>query len=330
MSREENRPPIRFEALVGSSLETIGESITHHVPSIPTPFPKWNDLCGEEGGREGIAQSWLVVLGGADGSGKSYLGVNLAAHAVLQGKKVGFINFEMTKVGLTQRYLAILSGFPKYQMEHGKHFKLEAWLKAQHVADTIYNETGGMILTNDSGVFNLDDITTAYAKMANKGCEMICIDYAQLVQVKGQDGIFQRSEAVANQLRVLTHEYGMVSVVISQFNRDGKKLGDTPPSRHYLQGGSAWENNANQILLIDHTLRQRDKKNNCIWTRLWVDKNRHGEAPVEIPVKWDLNNMRWEEGQMEIDDEVEIMADDIERKQAHPHDDSFAPSTPLF
>ena len=323
--------PIRFEALVGKGLESIGESITREVPAIPTPFPKWNELCGEEGGRVGIAASWLAVIGGADGSGKSYLGVNLAAHAVLQGKKVGFINFEMTKVGLTQRYLAILSGFPKYQMEHGKHFKMEAWLKAQRVADRIFEETGGMILTNDSGVFNLDDITTAYKRMADKGCEMICLDYAQLVQVKGQDGIFQRSEAVGNQLRVLTHEHKVASIVISQFNREGKKLGDTPPTRHYLQGGSAWENNANQIVLIDHTLRIRDGVNNCIWTRLRCDKNRHGEAPVEIPVRWDLGNMRWEEGEPSIDDEVEVMADELlKERKGHPHDRMFGEQEALF
>ena len=327
--------PIRFEALVGKNLEKIGEHITVNVPSVSTPFPMWNEVCGEEGGREGVAHSWLVVVGGADGSGKSYLAVNLAAHAVAMGEKVGFINFEMTKVGLTQRYLAILSGYPKYQIEHGKYFSMEAWLKSQRVADEIHEETGGCLFTNDSGVFNLDDITEAYQRMADEGCTMILIDYAQLVAVNGQDGIFQRSEAVANQLRVLTHEHKVVSIVLSQFNREGKKLGDTPPTRHYLQGGSAWENNANQIVLIDHTFRVRAKAEEAIYTRLLIDKNRHGEAPVEIPVRWNLVNMRWEECEPPTINEggLEFLpADEVpeEPVPSHPHDRTFGPQQGLF
>ena len=333
-----SKEPIRFEALVGKSLEDIGETITHSVPSIPTPFPKWNDLCGEEGGREGVAQTWLVVLGGADGSGKSYLGVNLAANAVLQGKKVGFINFEMTKVGLTQRYLAILSGYPKYQMEHGKYFSMEAWLKAQRVADEIHEDTGGLLITNDSGVFDLDDISEAYKRMADAGCKKILIDYAQLVAVKGQDGIFQRSEAVGNELRVLTHEYKVSSVVLSQFNREGKKLGDSPPTRHYLQGGSAWENNANQIVLIDHTLRIKADKEKAIYTRLLMDKNRHGESPISIPVRWDLINMRWEQGEPPVGigdgGGLEFVAPGEDPEEGtptgHPHDKMFGKQERLF
>jgi replicative DNA helicase len=308
---------ILFSPLVGKSLTTIGEKITDRVDATPTPFPAWNDVCGEEGGRIGVANSWMIVLGGADGSGKSYLAVNLAAHGVLQGKKVGFINFEMTKVGLTQRYLAILSGYPKYQLEHGKYFKMEAWLRAQRVADEVHEETGGMLITNDSGVFDLDDIVDAYAMLADQGCDAILLDYAQLVQVKGTGGIFQRSEEVANTLRVLTHEHRVASYVLSQFNREGKKLGDTQPTRHYLQGGSAWENNANQILLIDHTLRIRDAEGKFIHTRLLVDKNRHGQDQVEIPVTWNLKNMRWEEGVPEAYTEGGVALEEDEPAQEY-------------
>lgn len=327
------REPIKFEALIGDSLHDTAERIQKEIVSIPTPFPSWNAICGEEGGREGPAASWTIVVGGADGSGKSYLAVNLAAHAVQMGKVAGFINFEMTKTGLTQRYLAILSGLEKFRLEHGKHFDIGVWLQAKAMADRIFDEEGGMLITNDSGVFNLDDIALAYERMANQGCEMICLDYAQLVQVRGQDGIFQRSEAVANKIRELTHRYSVVSVVVSQLNREGKKLGtDTKPSRHYLQGGSAWENNANQIVLIDHTKRIHDRNNNCKWTNIIVDKNRHGEEPVEIPVRWDLSNMRWEEGDIDLIGEVEVMADEIEDAPdgGHPHDRIFGEQEALF
>lgn len=291
---------IRFEPLVGSALERIGTKITEDVPAIATPFPSWNSLCGEEGGRVGIAATWTVVVGGADGSGKSYLAVNLAAHAVSLGKKVGFINFEMTETGLTQRYLAILSGIPKYRLEHGEWFSRKAWAHAQLVADDIYRQTGGCIITNSSAVHTIDDIVASYRKLSDEGCEMVCLDYAQLVRT-GSAGLFQRSEEVSNTVRSLGHEYNTVNVILSQLNREGKKVIDDPPTRHHLMGGT-WENDANQIILIDHTYMIRKREESKKYTRLVVDKNRHGEMPVKIPVVWDLKNMRWDEGQLAVSD----------------------------
>jgi replicative DNA helicase len=153
---------------------------------------------------------------------------------------------------------------------------------------------------------------------------MIAIDYAQLVQVGGKDGIFQRSEAVANELRVLTHKHKVVTVVVSQLNRDGKKLSDTPPTRHYLQGGGAWENNANQIVLIDHTLQIKDRENDKKYTRIIMDKNRHGDMPVQIPVAWNLVNMRWDEEELPSNgEEASVEIAPVEEVAPHPHDEQF-------
>lgn len=301
--------PIRFEPLVGATLDRIGAKVAQEVPSIPTPFPSWNSLCGEEGGRRGIAHTWMVVLGGADGSGKSYLAVNVAAHAVAEGAKVGFINFEMTETGLTQRYLSILSGVPKYRLEHGRWFSQRAWAHAQRVADEMYEETGGAIITNATTIRDIKDIEAAYAKLADEGCTMVCIDYAQLVKT-GSTGIFQRSEEVSNTVRALSHEHQVVSVVLSQLNREGKKIAETPPTRHHLMGGT-WENDANQIILIDHTLQIKDRADDRKYTRLILDKNRHGDMPVTIPVTWDLKNMRWEEGGLPTADPEDVVVSPV-------------------
>jgi replicative DNA helicase len=288
------KDPLKYEPLVGATLNRIGVKIQTSVPSIATPFPSWNKQCGEEGGREGIAHTWMVVIGGADGSGKSYLAVNLAANAVMQGEKVGFINFEMTESGLAQRYLAILAGVPKYRLENGKWFSARAWAHATGIADQIFEETGGSLITNSTSVYDLGDIEASYKRLADEGCTMICLDYAQLVKT-GSAGIFQRSEEVSNTVRALGHEYSVVTAILSQLNREGKKIAETPPTRHHLQGGT-WENDANQIILIDHTVQIHDKATDSKHTRIILDKNRHGAMPVAIPVSWDLRTMRWNEG----------------------------------
>jgi replicative DNA helicase len=285
---------IRFEPLVGKALDRIGARITESVPSIATPFPSWNVLCGEEGGREGIAHTWMVVIGGADGVGKSYLAVNVAAHAVSEGYKVGFINFEMTESGLTQRYLSVLSGVPKYRLEHGEWFSQKAWNYARSIADEHYNTSGACIVTNSTSIFDLDDISAAYARLADEGCTMIVIDYAQLVRT-GDAGIFARSEAVSHAVRGLSHEHKVVTVILSQLNREGKKAAEQPPSRHHLMGGT-WENDANQIIVINHTLMVYNRDEHEKYTEIILDKNRHGDDKVVIPITIDLRSMRWREG----------------------------------
>jgi replicative DNA helicase len=275
-----------FEELSGEVLQRLGRQKAEPVNPIPTPFESWNEMSGEEGGSLGLARKWVVVVGGADGTGKSQLAYNLVANATQQGRLSGGINYEMSQMQAATRYVAILTGHPKHRLDQGKYYDHKLWLKACADVDRIAEETGGAFLTNQAAVFTLDDIRTAYARLADAGCEMIVVDYAQLIRVNGKDGIFQRSEDVADTLRELTHKHNVLSVVISQFNRE-TKTAEKPPTRFGLQGGSAWENNANQIILLNHTLRQRTPDNRYEYTELIGDKNRHGPAPFVLPVKWD-------------------------------------------
>jgi Mrp family chromosome partitioning ATPase len=92
-----------FRWVAGDTLEFLKDRKTAPIECIPTPIPSWNALCGEEGGHDGLAKTWTVVVGGMPGSRKSYLALNLAAHAIRQGKKVGAINFEMSFEGYATR-----------------------------------------------------------------------------------------------------------------------------------------------------------------------------------------------------------------------------------
>lgn len=288
---------IRFEPLAGDTLNRLLDRKTAKIDALPTPYPSWNAICGEEGGRVGLAKHWVCVIGGVTGSGKSYLASNLAAESVLQGRKVGMVNFEMTQMAVATRYLAILSGLPKWRLEMGKNFSTEHWLKAKKVADDLLSQSGGAMVANESSVFSLADIEESYVRLVDAGVEQVIIDYAQLVTVNGAEGIYQRSEKVATRLRELTHEHPVQTIALSQFNREEAKR-NKPPSIHGLMGGGIWEHAANQIWLLDHTLRlkyHKDGHPKGEYTKILCGKNRHGIAPVEIPMKWSYETMRFDE-----------------------------------
>ena len=313
---------IRFENTVGDTLDRLHDRKLQPVRAIPTPFPSWNAICGEEGGGEGLAETWLVVIGGVTGTGKSYLALNLAAHAVTQGVLVGTLNFEMTQTAVVTRYLSILTGFPKWEMDMGAKFNSAVWLAAQKEADRIYQQTGGSFITNQTPIYNLRHVEQSYETLATAGAKLIIVDYAQLVMVPGVNDIFGRSESVAIRLRELTHEYKVATVCISQFNREEARRGK-PPSIHGLMGGGIWEHAASQIWLHNHTLRERygrtpDGRYQGEYTEIINGKNRHGIAPFELPVKWSYRNMRFDEYVPGTDPHDPFFDDDLHTVELKP------------
>lgn len=290
---------MKFDLVAGQKLLDMLERKQRPIDVVSTPFAAWNQICGEEGGREGLARKWNIVLGGVTGTGKSYLASMIMAHAVLGGHLVGNLNMEMSEMAVATRYLSQLAEVDQWRIDMGKAFSPEHWLKAKAVADRIYQETGAGMLTTDASVFSLDDVKRSYEILAKAGARIIAVDYAQLVMVEGQDNIASRSEAVAYTLRELTKIHDVTTVTISQFNREeAKKAG--PPTMHGLMGGGFWEHAANQIWLIDHTLRQgfgKDKFGGFEgeYTQLLCDKNRHGPAKQALPVKRHFGTQRFEQ-----------------------------------
>jgi replicative DNA helicase len=316
VNREE---PILFDSVGGSLLDRLRVEKEKEIEAVPTPFESLNWLCGEEGGRQGLAKGWMIVVGGIPGAGKTNFGLNLAAHAVAHGRKVGDVNFEMSQSAAATRFMSILTGVPKRRIERGENFDEEAWEWGKSEVDA-HREDGGELLVNREALFYLDDIEESYRVLADQGADLIMVDYAQLIAVSGADGIFQRTEAVANRLRSLTKKYNVVTLALSQFNRETTKNPDKPPSRAGLQGGSAWENNANMVLLLNHAkqLTYLNEPPGYQLTEVIVDKNRHGPPGQKIPVRWDFGNFRCREydsdGGELPDGRVEITSDEQQEK----------------
>lgn len=280
---------VEFIQYDDTHLNAIKERAKLPPNAVETPFPLLNEACGEEGGRTGLAKGWLVVLGGADGTGKTYLAQNLVSHALHHDHTCGYINFEMSQLGFSTRMLSIVSGIPKYELEQGEFFSETQWDRATEK----WMKLKGRLFVNDEAAFDIEDMRKIYGMFADAGADMIVIDYAQLVSVPGTNAAdtHARTLVVADTLRELTHHHGILTVAISQLTREAKRAKTV--SRFGLYGGGAWEHNANQIILIDHNMQTLVPEMGTRYTRLVLDKNRHGVMPVDIPIEIDIDTMRW-------------------------------------
>lgn len=260
---------------------------TRPVEAVPTPWRSVNAICRDDGGMQGLAAPWLITLGGPTGAGKSIALGNILATAIRSGATVGLISLEMLQRQTYTRFLATVSDTPVVQLERGPKFDPGAMRDAVGAVRKIRDDAGGEILTSDRRIFGLAGVLDAMRELADRGADLIAIDYLQLAA--NQNDARTITEA-SQRIRNLGFELDVVTVNASQFNRDPFRDG-RKPTIHDLSGGSSIENDSDQVWLLDTSERQRaEPPRTGFYLSLNVKKNRHGPV-VDVPLFFDTRTL---------------------------------------
>ena len=283
-------PAMAFDAIVGDTLLQLEAQKTAPIDAVPTPLPLWNAMCRGAGGGIGLARGWFITIGANTGTGKSLMGLNLAAHAVTHGEVVTYVSLEMGRDELATRYLAIASKAPVAELEQGPGYKAETFQRASRMVNGVQEMSGGYITMNRRPLSKLSDVVACIKYYHETvGSRYFVVDYLQLIWTANAHSIHDRMELVSHQLRDLTHSLNVTMVALSQFNRQTSAARAERPVAQGLMGGSAIENDSHQVLLFDHSRFERAGTLGNTW--LIMDKNRHG-AVGDMPVLWDYSNLR--------------------------------------
>lgn len=279
--------------LTGKVLRQLNQQKLEPVDAVPTMLPSWNKMCRDEGGGVGLARGWHVVVAGNTGLGKSLLGLNIAAAAIRHGERVGYISLEMSEIQLATRLQAIVGASDVQKLEHGTTFDLDEANRAADAVDSVHSETGGFVITNDEPVSTLSDILEVMDLLnLEQACSYFVIDYLQLAWTGSADNLLQQITAVSHAVRSAAKRLGVVSVGVSQLNRSISSQRESPIVQG-LMGGSPLENDADQVLIFDHTTH-KPAPDRSATVDLLLRKNRHG-ATGKIPCRWDYRTLRLEE-----------------------------------
>ena len=276
-------PPVPFDAMLGPVLAGFATEKMAPIDATPTPFPAWNAKCRGAGGGKGIARGWHIVVGARSGNGKSILGACMGAAAVKAGERVAILSLEMAQSEMATRILSIVSGEPIRDLEHGEDFQPEAWSRASRRMQEVHEETGGILYVNRTPIGGLSDVHTSIRHLhEHRGVRFFVVDYLQLAAMVGRSSdLLDKVTEVSHVVRGLAKEYRVTTVGMSQLNRETSKAQETP-HKEGLMGGSPLENDADQVLLLDHSRIGRDAKTGGILSFAVLDKNRHGPGG-EIP-----------------------------------------------
>ena len=283
-------PAVTFDSITGDTLSQMLDEKLAQVDAVPTPLEQWNKACGSSGGGVGVARSWLITIGANTGTGKSLIGINLAARAIEHGETVTFISLEMGRSELATRLLSVVSGESVVELEQGPAFNQDAYKRAARCLDETRERTGGHVLVNRRPLSKMSDVAACIKHHAEvSGSSYFVMDYIQLASVSNMASIHDRIEAVSHQLRELTQRLNVRMVTLSQFNRQTSAARSERPISQGLMGGSAIENDSHQVLLFDHSRFTRS--GNLADTWLIIDKNRVGGV-CDIPIQWDFRTLQ--------------------------------------
>lgn len=292
--REPERPaPPAYDALGGLHAEELLQRKLAPIDAVPTVFPSWSKVCGDEGGRQGLARGWHVTLAARTGVGKSVWALNAARTAVEAGARVYFISLEMSQMQLETRLLAIASGVPVRRLEQGRDFDADAHRRAAEKLEAACENSGGLFLSNRRPLYGLDQVESAARHaVESEGCRLVVVDYLQLAAADPNDP--KEITAASHAIRRLATDLGISTIALSQFNR-ATSAANERPTIYGLFGGSAIENDSDQVLLIDHSRLERVPAPGEGWYgHVLLAKNRHGPT-VDIPIHFDARTLRMAE-----------------------------------
>jgi replicative DNA helicase len=265
--------------------------------AIPTHLPSLNSLMHDAGGQIGFGRGWFVVWAGLPGLGKSISALSLACAALEAGETVAYVSLEMSQIQLASRYYAIASGLDVRHFGRGEEkFNARAWEIAQqkmeslppiYLPDTISSDW------SESVDFIKDAVET-------KGASFVVFDYLQLASCGTEQDIMRGISAITTDLRAYTVQNDIVTVCLSQFNRETAANFKLRPRASGLWGGAIIEQSADVIVALSHHAYERDE--DSMGAKLWalVLKNRHGSVG-DIPIYQSFKHLQQREG---MEDEI--------------------------
>ncbi|GAA2159232.1 MULTISPECIES: replicative DNA helicase [Glycomyces] len=249
--------------------ETIAQILERPSRGLSTGLGVVDDVIG------GLKPGQLVLVGARPGVGKTIevIGMVRAAGLRRAGSVLGFF-LEMSKHEIQKRILSAEAGINLARITNGELRPHEVDL-LHTAADRV---RGCFIHMDDTPQVNIEHIrATARKVQAEKGLDLIVIDYLQLMDTGG-DGKNRAVElgAVSRGLKVLARELEIPIVGCVQLNRNSDSRSDRRPQMSDLRESGAFEQDADVIILLHRDDYHDPEHIRAGEVDLIIAKNRNG------------------------------------------------------
>lgn len=229
-----------------------------------------NTLLGLKGGQ-------LVILAARPAMGKTAFALNIARTAAMSGHPTVIFSLEMSGVSLSDRMLIAHGDFNAAAFRKGALTDTEEANLSQSV-DCL----GELPITvDDTSGLQIQQISSVAKNLQRKGkCELVIIDYLQLVRIKSENRNYSREQEVAETMKFakgMAKSLNVPVVLLSQLSRKCEERQDKTPILSDLRESGSIEQDADIVLML-HRPAYYDRSEEQGMGIVRVAKNRDGRT----------------------------------------------------
>ncbi len=232
---------------------------------VPTGFDHLDAKTG------GFQPSDLIIIGGRPGLGKTSLALNIVWHAAVAAHKTcAVFSLEMTELQVVQRLISMTAEIDGNRMRRGRLSEKEF----ESINSASNQLQRAPIFIEESSRLTVTDILAKSRRLqADRGLDMVVVDYLQLIEGAGDDeGRVQEVAVITRALKSIARELEVPLVALSQLSRQIETRGTEPMLSDLRESGSI-EADADLVLF----LWQKDRKDRDeSVVRLKLAKHRNG------------------------------------------------------
>ena len=176
----------------------------------------------------GFQKSDLIIIAARPAMGKTAFALNIAQQAAIKGNaKVLVFSMEMSKEQLGQRLLSMESRIEMQKLKTGD-LERKDW---DQISIAMDNLSKANIFIDDTPGITVMEIKNKCRRLkAEKGLDMVIVDYLQLMSIEGKtDNRQQEITALSRYLKLLAREMDCPVLVLSQLSRAPEQRTDHRP-----------------------------------------------------------------------------------------------------
>lgn len=212
------------------------------VVGVPTGYKDLDQMTG------GFQKSDLLILAARPSMGKTAFALGIAyGAAVLNGRKVGVFSLEMSAEQLVQRLLATETGVDSHRLRLGQ-IDDDEW---DRISRAFGRLSEAEIYIDDGAAASIMDIRSKARRLqAEKGLDMLVIDYLQLMSGKRTENRVQEIGEISRGLKGLARELNIPVLALSQLSRAVETRSDHKPMLSDLRESGTIEQDADIVMFI--------------------------------------------------------------------------------
>ena len=210
---------------------------------LATGFKRLDEL------TSGFQKSDLIIVAARPAMGKTAFVLNIAQNAAIKsGATVLIFSLEMAKAQLGQRLLAMESRVEMQKLKTG-NIERNDWERINMALDSLSKTN--IHIDDTPGVSILEMKNKCRRLKAEKGLDLVIIDYLQLMKADGKsDSRQQEISTLSRYLKLLAREMDCPVIVLSQLSRAPEQRPNHRPVLSDLRESGSIEQDADMVMFL--------------------------------------------------------------------------------